>query len=196
MPTLSKIFEKIVFDRLYKFLNKFNLLNNCQFGFRKFHNTSHALSAMTNFIYEKLNKKHNVVGLFIDLQKAFDVIDHDILIKKIEHLGIKGSFLSWLKSFLTDRYQYVELQNNVKSNLLPIKQGVPQGSVLGPILFSIFLNDIFSCNSFVTFSFADDTSCMASSDKIEELYRIVNKNLSKLFDWLCANRLKLNIKKN
>ena len=83
----------------------------------------------------------------------------------------------------------------MKSNSLTIQQGVPQGSVLGPILFSIFLNDIFNCTSFNTFSFADDTTCMASSDNIQELYRVVNTNLSELYDWLCANRLKLNAQK-
>ena len=195
LPTLSKIFEKLVFSRMYNFLNKFGLLHSCQFGFRKLHNTSHALSAMTKTIYEKLNDRHNVLALYIDLQKAFDVLDHNILIKKLNYLGIRGSFLNWLTSFLSNRHQCVELDNNTKSNLLPISHGIPQGSVLGPLLFTIFINDIFTCSPFQTFSFADDTTCISSAHSMNDLYEIVNRNLIHLYDWLCANKLKLNASK-
>jgi len=135
------------------------------------------------------------MGIFIDLSKAFDTLDHDILLKKLEFYGIRGLSNDLLKSYLTNRKQYV-IYNNQKSNLEDIKLGVPQGSILGPLLFLLYVNNMTNISQYLMFLlFADDTNLIYSNANLEELFRVINSELEKLSDWFKANRLSLNVKK-
>ena len=138
LPIFSKIFEKLIYSRLYSFLSSKGILHEKQFGFRKQHSTSHALNYSIDKIKDCLSKGNHVLGIFIDLSKAFDTIDHAILIDKLEHYGIRGKALTLFKSYLSNRKQYVSALGEHSDQLL-ITYGVPQGSCLGPLLFLIYI---------------------------------------------------------
>ena len=141
LSNFSKILEKIVSFRLTSFLDHNSLISRFQFGFRKAHSTLHPLILFMNKITESLNNKSFTLSIFCDLRKAFDTVDHQILFKKFFKLGIRGVELEWFKSYLSDRQQYVII-NGLPSTLLHILLGVPQGSILGPLLFLIYINDL------------------------------------------------------
>jgi retron-type reverse transcriptase len=146
-------------------LSSQNILYDRQFGFRKSHSTSHALNHSVTHIKKELEKKRYVLGIFIDLSKAFDTIDHEKLVYKLDHYGIRGNTKKLLKSYLSNRHQYTECLGE-KSDNLEVEYGVPQGSVLGPLLFLVYINDIINCSAaskaleFVLF--ADDTNIFVS----------------------------------
>ena len=195
LSNLNKILEKIVHCRVYKFLDDFQCLYSLQFGFRKKHSTNHALIEITETIRQALDDKKMACGVFVDLQKAFDTVNHDILIAKLEHYGIRGTANKWFSSYLNNRTQYVSILG-FDSSTKTVPHGVPQGSVLGPLLFLIYINDLQSAikNSKV-FHFADDTNLLNISNSYRKMEKMVNADLKMLYSWLLANKISLNCDK-
>ena len=187
--------ERILHDQLYNYLTKFDLFSGTQFGFRKFHSTAGALLDCTNEWYINLDRKMFNLVVFIDLKKAFDTVDHQILLSKLELYGIKGQAINLLKSYLTNRKQKCQIRNSFSSERL-IKCGVPQGSILGPLLFLLYINDLPHCLSKTKPRlFADDTNLTASANSMTDLEAAVNSDLENLRKWLIANKLSLNVAK-
>ena len=195
LSIFDKIIEQIMHKYLYAFLEYHNFLFQNQFGFRRNNSTVYALAQITETIKESIDKGKYGCGIFIDLRKAFDAVNHGILLKKLEHYGIRDNMLDWFQSYLSDRKQYVDI-NGKSSDLVDITCGVPQGSVLGPLLFLIYINDLPNISKILNFYlFADDTNIYYESSSLDNLERTVNSELNKLFLWLNVNRLSLNIDK-
>ena len=191
LSNLNKIFEKIMYKRIYAFLEKHNILYDLQFGFRAKHSTTHALINITEKIRSALDSGKVACGIFIDLQKAFDTVNHDILLKKMNHYGFRGKINEWLRSYLCERNQKVTI-NGISSESRAIHHGVPQGSVLGPIFFLLYINDLHNCiKHSTTFHFADDTNLLNISCNYKTLKKEVNKDLKLLVQWLRANKISL-----
>ena len=195
LPFFSKIFEKIISIYITDFIEENGLFYSNQFGFRKSHGTNHAIISLVEKVSKALDTGKFVIDVFLDLRKAFDTVNHDILIKKLESYGIRGNILNWLKSYLSNRTQYVHY-NGYDSDKKTVTHGVPQGSILGPLLFILYIND-FSRSSDLLFSilFADDTSVFIEGTNYDKVIDIVNKELELINIWLIANKLTVNIKK-
>ena len=177
--------------RLYHFLELHSVLFENQFGFRKNNSTSYALMEITEHIKESIDKGKFGCGIYIDLRKAFDTVNHSILLKKMEHYGVRGVLLEWFKSY----FQYV-FYNGESSDLKPISCGVPQGSVLGPLLFLLYINDLPNVSTKMKFFlFVDDTNIYFEADDMLKVEKVVNNELKKLYLWLNVNRLSLNVSK-
>ena len=195
LSQFSKILEKLFDKRLTDFINKYNILCSSQYGFRSGCSTSHALVNLIEDITTALDKRMSTLGVFIDLKKAFDTIDHELLIKKLQHYGFRGIVLEWLKSYLKNRKQYIDYENT-NSVLSEIICGVPQGSILGPKLFILYVNDICNVSDILQFViFADDTNIYYSHPDLSTLYKSVTSELSKLYTWFLINKLSLNLDK-
>ena len=181
--------------QLYTFCEDHNILYDNQFGFRKRNSTVYALMEITERIKETVDSGKFGCGVFIDLKKAFDTVNHKILLSKLEHYGVRGVSLKWFESYLLNRKQFVSL-NGEDSDLKTVTCGVPQGSVLGPLLFLIYINDLPNVSDKLKFFlFADDTNIYYESVDLLELEKTVNKELQNLSLWLKVNRLALNIDK-
>ena len=177
VSAFSKVLEKIICNRLVVFLESNNLINKNQFGFRKKHSTVHPIIHLLNKVTEASNNKKVSLAIFCDLhKKAFDTVDKEILLKKMQKMGIKNLELNWFRSYLDDRKQFVKV-GEAESCILNITKGVPQGSVLGPILFLLYINDLPECSLLTTLLFADDTTLFASADSMEELILFVSSYL-------------------
>ena len=184
-----------MYSRLVSFLDRFKIIHSKQFGFRKKHSTSDIINIIVERIRKSLDDGKFACGVFVDLQKAFDTVDHEILLHKLNHYGIRHTALRWFKSYLSERFQFVSV-SDVKSCLKAIKHGVPQGSVLGPLLFLIFINDLrYAIKFSETFQFADDTNLLHMSKSLESLNIEVNSDLASLCEWLVANKISLNADK-
>ena len=195
LPSISKILEKIVHHRLYTFCQNNNILFENQFGFRPNHSTTDAVTKFVAHVANSLNSNLPTLAVFLDLSKAFDTIDHTILLNKLEHYGIRGIALEWFRSYLSNREQFVSY-SNVNSNNHNVTCGVPQGSVLGPILFIIYTNDLpNSLQRSKCILFADDTTLYHSDSDFTKLRREIESDLKTLSDWFAANKLSLNISK-
>ena len=191
LSNISKIFERVIYDRLDNFLTSSEIIYKFQFGFHKQYSTNHALLSIVEVIRNALDKKMFTCGVFIDLEKAFDTVNHQILLSKLYHYGIRGVANKWFSSYLSNRFQKVSL-NGVSSSQLPVTCGVPQGSILGPLLFLIYINDMhFAMQFSTTYHFADDTNLLYSCTSLKVLRKRLNNDLALLYDWLCANRLSL-----
>ena len=195
LSIFDKIIEKAMYKRLYNFLEQHDILFHNQYGFRKNNSTTFALLQITERIKYSIDNRKYGCGIFIDLRKAFDTVNHTILLSKLKHYGIRDSSYNWFESYLSNRKQYVFV-NGESSQLRNITYGVPQGSVLGPLLFLIYINDLPNISKVLNFYlFADDTNIYFEAETPEKLESVLNNELKELYTWLIVNRLSLNINK-
>ena len=195
LSIFSKILEKVMYNRLYNYLVKFKFLYIYQFGFQKNKSTYMALICLVDKLTQALENGEYAVGVFIDFQKAFDTVDHNILLEKLSYYGIRGSAHEWFRSYLSGREQFVEF-DNVSSNVLKVQCGVPQGSNLGPLLFLIYINDLaFVSPKLFAILFADDSNFFYTDKNIDNLFDTLNSELDKIVKWLNANKMSLNVDK-
>ena len=195
LPAFSKILEKLMYNRLLSYLSTHNILYQFQFGFRPKHGPNLALITLVDKIVQSLESGDYVCGLFLDFSKAFDTVNHKILFKKLYKYGIRGLPLEWLKSYLSDRSQFV-LYKGTASPDHPVSCGIPQGSILGPILFLVYVNDIVNVSDkLFSILFADDTNIFMSEKNLSSLINAMNVELTKLLDWFHLNKLSTNLDK-
>ena len=168
LSVFSKITEKVMYKRLYNFLEKHSILYSFQFGFRESHSINHALVSMTETIKNSLDNRKFGHRIFLYLQKALDTVKHSIFLMKLENYGIRGPALEWFKSYLSGRKQYVAV-NRSSSSQLNVTCGVSQGSVLGPLLFLIFNNDLPNSSSVISYLFSDDASIYFEAENLDTL---------------------------
>ena len=195
LSIFDKLLEKVVRNRLYYHLQRNNILYDYQFGFRHNHSTTLALIEVIDSILQNLDNRETVLGIYFDLQKAFDTVNHDILLYKLHNYGVRGVVYDWFKNYLTDRYQYTTV-NKTNSPTAKVTCGVPQGSVLGPLLFLVYVNDIASSvpNNKLRI-FADDTNLFIAGDNTDSVTQVADIALDALYKWFVANKLSVNLDK-
>ena len=202
LPAISKVVEKIIALQLSSYFEKNKLLFDNQYGFRPKHSTEHAALELIDRSTNKMDTNEIPLNIFIDLSKAFDTIDHSILLNKLKYYGLKGSTLNLFQSYLSNRKQYTEIEDTT-STILPIQVGVPQGSILGPILFIIYVNDLPQCsNKFDFIMYADDTTLSSTIDSFCDINSnasadsLINAEIDKVIEWLKINKVSLNKNKS
>lgn len=208
IPIFSKIFEKCMYKRLLDFCDKYNIINNSQYGFQNGKSTTLAIFNLLNTILNNKNNNFWTTALFFDLSKAFDYVSHDILLKKLESVGVRGIPLQWISSYLSNRKQYVIVNKLVKDEIISYsstrcenKTGVPQGSILGPLLFILYINDIFEITNHKIILYADDITIIVTTEKrnnnLLTNHEIdINRTIDILIEWLETNNLKINLDKS
>lgn len=208
IPILSKIYEKCMYRRLIDYCEKFHIISKEQYGFQKNKSTTLAVFSLVKAIVTNLNNNNLTTGLFFDISKAFDLVSHELLLKKIELVGIRGPALQWIASYLSNRQQRVIIDKiDDNGDMVPFsseykynKYGVPQGSVLGPILFLLYINDIISITKHQCILFADDITIIVASEKVNNCIHNheaeINNTIDKLIQWLDTNNLKINLNKS
>ena len=196
VSNIGKILEKIVNKRILKFLHKTNFFFKNQFGFRKNRSTEQATSLLSNMITKSLENNNYVLNIFCDMSKAFDCIEIPILLDKLNHYGVRGIPLAWIEDYLSGRSQKVQLGNVLSETICFLNHGTAQGSILGPLLFLIYINDLPNClDNSEAILFADDTTLVSEHSNHDTLIAIGSEELASLYDWLCANKLSLNLGK-
>ena len=197
LPAPSKVIERIVYNQLVYYLESNCLLDVRQHGFRKDHSTVSAIMEVVQFMYERLDEGYTVHCAYIDYSKAFDTLNHDILCVKLCNLGFSRQIVAWCRNYLTDRYQSVKMDGKTSSRL-PIKCGVPQGSILGPLFFIVYVNDLFdvymNMNVHITL-YADDTVLYVADKNPDLAATCLEEGLCKLSEWCILNKLTVNVKK-
>ena len=189
----SKIFEKVVKTRLVNYMSENNILNANQYGFQKGKSTQDALTAFSKMLYNEIEKSNKVLSIFVDFSKAFDTVPHELLIQKLEFYGIRGILNEWFKDYLSNRSQQTYI-DGILSNTNSIPFGVPQGSVLGPILFLIFINDLPHISElFYSILFADDATLSLVGRDTASLLALANSEMHKFYYWCLANRMSINV---
>ena len=195
ISVLAKIFERLLSDRLNAYLDKHKVLSNKQYGFRKNRSTTDALDRLTELIEAAMDEKSASLVIFVDLAKAFDTVDHKQLLDCLEGIGVRGVQYSLFRSYLTDRRQCVRL-NGICSDSATIEYGVPQGTVLGPLLFNIYINSLYSIDTNGTIiSFADDTAIFYKNKNWDVLRQQVESDFPKIVHWCNAKLLTINFSK-
>ena len=195
LNVFSKVYERLFHNPLLKYLNKHKILYELHFVFREEHSTELALICLIEKIISAIERNEFTIAVFLDLSKAFDMVDHQILLKKSERYGIRAVPLKWLSSYISGRQQYVNSQNT-DSDKMFIKRGVPQGSILGPLLFLVFINDLHNVSSVLSYIlFADDSNLLISGTIFEQILKIMNDELEKITWWFKSNNLCLNVNK-
>lgn len=192
LPIFSKPLEKLIHRRLSIFFENSNIITPHQFGFRKNRSTELALLHQKEYILKEFESKKIVIGLFVDFSKAFDLVNHEVLLSKLDIYGVRGCGLNLLRSYLSHRRQVVQISNS-RSQILPLLCGVPQGSILGPLLFNLYINDIVNINNNAMFIiYADDTTIFFSGNSIDYLISNCNDTLVQLQQWSLINSMKIN----
>ena len=190
LPVLSKVLEKIINKQITNKLDELHLIDDNQYGFRTGHSTEDAVMKFIDQIEKAKQSHRHVVSIHIDVSKAFDSCNHDILTAKLRRIGISGNSLELMKSYLTNRVQELWLDNECGGRFV-INIGVGQGTVLGPTLFKIYIMDMYLSTNLFSLRFADDSNVISQSNDIETIERETNEELKKLHDWFCRNKLTL-----
>ena len=193
---ISKLLEKLVYKRVYTFLNNMNQLYCSQYGFRTGHSYNQAVCELIGEIAKNTEKNWTTVCIFLDLSKTFNTLEHTAIFQKLERYGIRGNTLEWFKSYLSNRKIRVKINNTTSKEFL-INYGTPQGSCLGPLIFLIFCNDLnIHLENMQCIQFADDTTLYLGHPNLEELKKMIERDLKVLQDWFRANKLTLNMEKS
>ena len=180
---------------MLEFIDDFNVIHDNKFGFRRNRSTYMAFNVLLDKFHESVTSKEYMIGLFMDLSRAFDTISHDILLNKLYKYGFRGLSYDWIKSYLSNRKQYVNYKNS-SSDTLNVNIVIPQGSILGPLLFILYINDLHNVSDKLTLlQFADDSSFFVSGRSLPELFNVLQNEIVKIREWLNNNKLSLNISK-
>ena len=195
LPVIAKVFERLLYNRVQSFIEKHNILSTTQYGFRSKFSPEHAVVDIVSSCYDSINDGQFTGLIMLDLKKAFDSVTHYILLQKLEHYGIRGKAFNLFSSYLSNRQQYVSLQG-INSSTLRIEYGVPQGSVLGPLLFLLYINDLTNSINTTPRLFADDTCIIANAPSATVLEQTLNREMTNLSMWINANKLTVNPSKS
>jgi hypothetical protein len=194
LSVVSKVFEKVVYSQLNNYLQHSNLLYSLQSGFRSNYSTDTCLIHLLDHLRSQSDKGNFTGMVMLDLQKAFDTVNHEILFSKLSAMGVDHSSVNWFKSYLQNRTQVVEVKGTM-SDYMPISCGVPQGSILGPLLFLVYVNDLPASVKCKTVLYADDSALLVSGKDVSEIEQTLSSELQSVCNWLVDNKLSIHLGK-